>query len=136
MTAKEHVATHVTRSEFFYRHQHCVTLAEVTASLRRTLRVNPQYVVKPENKLAVCDHPEDGVCWGAAGMDITDAQLAEVNERLAARSGKKPKPEKAVPAAAVSEPAPPTEGAGKPKRGLPPGLQKYLDEQRKRRAGK
>lgn len=138
MAAKESVVTHVTKAQYWARHQYCVSMAEVQMTLRDTLRVNPQFVIKPQHRQPYCDHPEDGLCFGAAGDDITDAQLAEVNERLAARVGKKapvqaaakPKPEPKQPRAAVDDSKHPTEEPGKPKRGLPAGLQEYLRKKR------
>ena len=127
---KETVVTHVTLGQYAARHQYCVSMAEVNMTLRDTLKVNPQFVIKPMHRQPYCDHPEDGVCYGAAGTDITEQQLAEVNERLAARVGKKPSAEPKQPRAAVSDSKRPTEESGKPKRGLPAGLLAYLEKKR------
>src|SRR5579859_8228057 len=128
---KESVVTHVTLSQYASRHQYCVSMGEVNMTLRDTLKANPQFVIKPMHRQPYCDHPEDGLCWGAAGADISEQQLAEVNERLAARVGEKPTTAPKQPRAAVSDSKAPTEETGKPKRGLPPGLLKYLEEKRK-----
>lgn len=115
----EKLVTHVTREQFVNRHLYCVTLQEIRDAMARG-----EYT--PKNAKAVCDHPEDGVC----GTWISDETLTRVNERLAARAGKEPSAQPTQPAAAVSEKQTPTEATGKPKRGLPAGLQEYLRKKR------
>jgi|SRR5579859_4224124 len=127
---KESVVTHVTLSQYASRHQYCVSMGEVNMTLRDTLKANPQFVIKPMHRQPYCDHPEDGLCWGAAGADISEQQLAEVNERLAARVGKRPNAEPKQTRAAVGGAKHPTEESGKPKRGLPAGLAEYLRKKR------
>lgn len=83
-------------------------------ALQETLRRNPDFKVKPHHK-AVCDHPEDGLCLGPAGDDITDEQLRAVNERHEPKQP--PKVEKAA-----------TSG---PKKPLPEGLKRWLEERKK-----
>ena len=98
------------RSEYVSRHQYCVTIGQVQHDLERTLRFNPQFEVKPHHRRGVCDHPEDGLCLGPAGADITDAQLTEIDERRAPKAT--PKSEKAAPTG--------------PKKPLPEGLKRWL----------
>lgn len=129
--SKEAVVTHVTASQYAARHTYCVTLTEVQRALRDTLKRQPDYVIKDKNRAAVCDHPEDGLCLGAAGGDVTPAQLEEVNKRLAARVDKPEQPaQPKQPRAAVSERKTPTEEPRQPKRGLPQGLKDYLARKR------
>ncbi len=134
----EPVVSHVTTSQYTARHVYCVTLTEVQRALRETLKRQPDFVIKDKNRQGHCDHPEDGLCLGAAGADITAEQLAEVNARLLARTGKtaepvkatRPKPAPKEPAATVSDSSEPSKETAQPKRGLPQGLQDYLRRKR------
>ena len=86
-------------------------------TLRDTLKRNPDFVIKPHHRKPVCDHPEDGICYGAAGQDITDEELAQVNARQQPKQP--PKVEKVQ--------------AG-PKRPLPEGLRRWMEQRAKEKS--
>lgn len=129
----ETVVTHVTEGQYASRHFYCITMQMVGMVLRDTLRKQPDFEIKEKHRHGHCDHPEDGLCLGPFGSEVTTEQLADVNERLAARVGKKPSAAPKQPRAAVSDSKQPTEEPGKPKRGLPSGLREYLEKKRKQK---